>query len=84
MTQALVVSIKLGTVNSIPYFRDSTVIVIMLSHRYLSQLVKVEFEPSHGSSELFILQITCKQKVKFSCCLTLLTTAVSHEVKSSN
>ena len=43
---------------------------------------KLNFELSHGSGEL--QDKTCKQQVYFSCCLTLLTTAVSHEVKSSN
>ena len=42
---------------------------------------KLDFELSHGSGEL--QDKTCKWQVYFSCCLTLLTTAVSHEVKSS-
>ena len=42
----------------------------------------LNFEPSHGSGKL--QDKTCKQQVYFSCCLTLVTTAVLHEVKSSN
>ena len=42
---------------------------------------KLDFELSHGSGER--QDKICKQQVCFSCCLTLLTTAVSHEVKSS-
>ena len=52
----------------------------MLSHRYLPQVVQVELEPLHETGEL--KDKFCKQQVHFSCCLTLLTTAVSHEVKS--
>ena len=40
MSQTLVLSINLGTVNPIPYFGVTT--VIMLSHRYLLQVVLVE------------------------------------------
>ena len=43
---------------------------------------KLNFKPLHGSSEL--QDETCKQQFYFSCRLTLLTTAVSHEVKNSN
>ena len=80
MSQALILSIKLATVNSIPYFGIST--VIMLSPDICRRWCKLNFESSHGSGEL--QDKTCKQQVYFSCCLTLLTTAVSHEVKSSN
>ena len=70
MSQTLVLSIKHATVNSIPYFGVST--VIMLSHRYFQQVVEVG-----------LWTLACKQQVYFSCCLTLLTIAVSHEVKCS-
>ena len=40
LTQTLVLSIKLATVNSIPDFGVST--AIMLSHRYLSGVMQVE------------------------------------------
>ena len=40
MSQTLVLSIKLATVNLIPYFGVSTVII--LSHGYLPQVVQVE------------------------------------------
>ena len=52
----------------------------MRSHGYFPLVVQVE--PSYGSGEL--QDKTCKQQVYFSSCLTLLTTAVSHEVKNSN
>ena len=40
ISQTLVLSIKLATVNLIPYFGVSTVII--LSHGYLPQVVQVE------------------------------------------
>ena len=59
MSQTLVLIIKIAAVNSISYFRVST--VILLSHGYLPQVVKVNLETSHGSGELqdkkFILVI---------------------------
>ena len=50
MNQTLVLIIKIEAVNSISYFRVST--VIMLSHGYLPQVVKVNLETSYGSGEL--------------------------------
>ena len=51
---------------------------IDICHRWC----KLNFEHLHGSSEL--QDKSCKQQVYFSCCLAILTTAVPHEVKSSN
>ena len=83
MSQALVLSIKLATVSSITYFGVST--VIMFSHGYLPQLVEVEIWTLAWKRWTFYLaNKTCKQQFYFSCCRTLLTAAVSHEVKSSN
>ena len=80
MSHILVLSIKLATVNSISYFEVSIVIIVPtdICHRWC----KLKFEPSHGSGEL--QDKTYKQQVYFRSCLTLLTSAVSHEVKSIN
>ena len=80
MSHILVLSIKLATVNSISYFEVSTVIIVPtdICHWWC----KLNFEPSDGSGEL--QDKTYKQQVYFRSCLTLLTSAVSHEVKSSN
>ena len=80
MSQNVVLNIKLATVNSIPFLELAQLFFFTMD--ICCRWCKLNFEPSLGSGEL--QDKTCKQQVYFSCCLTLLTTAVSHEVKSSN
>ena len=83
MSQALVLSIKLATVNSVTYFGVST--VVMFSQDICRSWWKLKFEPSHGSGELFILQIKLANSNFILVAVEqLLSAAVSHEVKSSN
>ena len=57
----------------------------MLSHGYLPQVVEVElWTLARKRWTFYLANKTCRQQVYLSCCLTLLTTAVSHEVKGSN